>query len=218
MVTVAIISIMAGSVVVGFNSFGQTVRVREPAGVVLDTIKNLELEMIRHEYDKQTVHFEEDFMVVEAEPENETLKLNWKGMGGDCPDEYGWLEMDNSGSPDTIFLAKRDQYGNNIEITPVGAGLVTDACIEFIASDETEWDYQLFKDANRSQTVRFIHFNIRRGDASGEAKITAGTNYTLELSAPYAAKQFYSGGAPENGTVELTLSTEDSSETITLQQ
>ena len=50
MVTVAIIGVMAGSVVVGFNSFGDTVRVRETAGVLTDTVKRLELETIRRDF------------------------------------------------------------------------------------------------------------------------------------------------------------------------
>lgn len=219
MVTIAIISIMAGSVVVGFSSFGQTVRVRETAGVISDTVKNLELEMIRREYDKQIVHFEEDFLVIEARPEGQSLKLNWMGMGGgSCDDDMGRIEVDNSGSPDTIFLAKRDQYGNNLEIVPIGAGMAEDRCVDFYESEETAETYQLFKGSDRSQAIRFIHFNIRRGDLSSNAQVTAGNNYTLELNAPYAAKQYYDGGIPANGTIQLTLSTQDSNETITLQQ
>ena len=218
MVTIAIISIMAGSVVIGFNSFGQTVRVRETAGVITDTLSNLELEMIRREYSKQTVHFEEDFIVIEAQPESPELTLNWKGMGGDCNSDMGWMEIDNTGSPDTIFLAQRDEYGNNVEIVPIGAGLVVDKCVDFYESDETQWLFQLFKDSKKSQAIRFMHFNIRRSDLAANAKITAGTDYTLEISSPYAAKQYYLNDVPANGTVELTLSTEDSSETVTLQK
>ncbi len=218
MVTVAIISIMAGSVVVGFNSFGQTVRVRETAGVISDTVRNLELEMIRREYDKQTLRFEEDFMLLESEVENQNLTLSWKGVGGSCPAGQGWMEIDNTGSPDTIFLAKRDQYDNNLEIIPIGAGVLSIYCENFSDSEENELRFQAFKGSDKSQVIRFKHFNIRRSDLSDPAEITAGTNYSLEISAPYGTKQFFNNGAPEMGTVELTLSTEDSSETITLQQ
>lgn len=216
MVTVAIISIMAGSVVIGFNSFGQTVRLRETAGVITDTVKNLELEMIRREYKKQTVNFEPDYLVVEAEVENQTLPLIWEGLGGDCLPEEEWLKIDNSGSLSPVYLAQRDQYGNNIEIASIKAFTVGKACVAFKDSEETEWQYQVFRGSQGSQIIRFLHFNIRRDDSKDKPTIKP-NKYTLEISAPYAAKEFFDDGDPPSGPVTLTIQNDESSEDITLQ-
>ena len=188
MVVVAIISIMAGTVVVGFNSFGETVRTRETAGVITDTIKNLELEMIRREFVKQTVNFEEGYLVVEAQVENqsEDMILEWEGPNGNCEE----LKITNPLSGTPVYLAQRDAEDNNMQIDAItDASKTVPVC--FADSDETEWRYQLFKGADRSQVIRFIHFNIRRGSTADYARIADGTDYTLEITAPYASKEIF---------------------------
>ncbi|MDH5597223.1 MAG: prepilin-type N-terminal cleavage/methylation domain-containing protein, partial [Candidatus Peregrinibacteria bacterium] len=77
MVVVAIVGIMAGSVVVGFNAFGNTIRTRETAGVLSDLLKGFELETIRRDYQKLTIQFEPAYLVVEADAEGTTLPLEW---------------------------------------------------------------------------------------------------------------------------------------------
>jgi len=218
MVVVAIISIMSGTVVLGFNSFGQTVRVRETAGVITDLIKNMELGMIRRDYKKQTIHFAPDYLVTEAEAEEQDpdLLLSWNGPSGTCGNAEELAIQNNSLS--VVYLAKRDNHENNMEINPISPGAVTE-CINFKNSEEPEWQYQLFSGSKKSQTIRFLHFNIRRDDQSNLPAIEQGPpTYTLEISAPYAGETFYKNGTPTTAPVVLTLKKEDSSETITLQK
>ncbi len=214
MVTVAIISIMSGSVVIGFNSFGETVRVQETAGVITDMVKNLELEMIRRDYKKQTIHFEEDYLVIEAEVENQYLELEWNPSGG-CGADEEELVVKNASPPTPVYLAQRDQYGNNIKITPYITASEP-VCIEFLESEDTEVQYQVFRSSQVSQIIRFIHFNVRR-DGSDESPAIVDNKYTLEISSPYAAKEFYDDGNPPGGPVVLTVKKDDSEEDITLQ-
>lgn len=188
MVVVAIIAIMASSVVIGFNSFGETVRTRETAGVITDTIKNLELEMVRREFVKQTVHFEPDYLVVEAQVENQDpdMTLEWKGPNGGCEE----LEITNPVPGTPVYLAQRDAYDNNIQIDAITDPTKT-VCADFADSEETEWRYQLFNGSDRSEIIRFLHFNIRRGNSADYAHIASGTDYTLEITAPYASKEIF---------------------------
>lgn len=214
MVVVAIIGIMASSVVIGFNSFGETVRTQETAGVITDTLKNFELEMIRRDYVKQTIHFAEQYLVAEAQVESQTLDLEWNGQGA-CPAGEEELKIINSASPAPVYLAQRDQYGNNIEINAF-TGNTDTVCIDFTESGETEWQYQLFTGSDRSQIIRFIHFNIRRGDS--EIATIQGNNITLEMTAPYASKEFLIDGSPPSGPVEITVQNGGDPVTITLQK
>jgi prepilin-type N-terminal cleavage/methylation domain-containing protein len=210
MVVVAIMAIMASGVVIGFGSFEKTVRVRETAGVITDTIKNLELEMVRRDYVKQTVHFKKNYLVSEAEPENKALSLTYVGASPSCAADEERLTAENSTGLSPIYLAQRDALGNNLKIDVIPASTNKSVCVKFLNSKETEWDYQLFKGSDVSQTVRFIHFNIRRGeDVSQLATITSGNNYKLQISAPYADKEFYNGVTLEAGEVKLTVENSD---------
>lgn len=213
MVTVAVIGVMAGSVVVGFNGFGQTVRIQETGGVLTDTLKRLELETIRRDYEKSTVHFEENFLVLESEVEGQTLTLNYFGPD-DCPAGEVKIEVDATSQ---VSLAQRDEYGNNMEISSYGPSGLEEVCINFLDAPETEWQYQAFNSGNKSQVIRFLHFNIRRDSAD---PVTVSSNpYTLEISAPYAKKVFYNADLVEAGTVALTLSAEGSEPLVlTLQE
>ena len=214
MVTVAIIAIMASSVVIGFNSFGDTVRTQETAGVITDTIKNLELEMIRRDYVKQTVNFDADYLVIEAEVENQTLELTWNEQGGCAADEEELGITNETGSP--IYLAQRDEYGNNMQIEPkTETGTV---CVAFKDSEDTEWQYQLFNGGDRSQIIRFKHFNVRRGSQFDPVQIVSGTDYSLEITAPYASKTFLDSGAPTSDTATLQVQNGGDPVTITLQE
>lgn len=217
MVVVAIMGIMASSVVIGFSSFEMTVRVRETAGVITDTIKNLELEMIRRDYAKQTIHFEKDYLVSEAEAGGQTGSFSLDRNGVSCS---GGEELKaTNGLTSAIYLAQRDAEGNNLNITVIPSGPATTVCVPFLNSEETEWDYQLFKGSEVSRTIRFLHFNIRRGeDVSQLVAITDGNDYTLQITAPYADKEFYDGVTLETGEVKLTVGNGDSKEEIILQE
>jgi len=216
MVTIAIISIMAGTVTIGFGSFIQTVRLQQTKGVITDTISNLTPEILRDEYQKQTVHFDEDYLVIEAEVENQSLSLKWNGEGA-CGTGKEELEIDNTGPSNHVHFAKKDKYENNIDIISIAPLISEIICVDFIDSEKTEWQYQLFRDSDVSQVIRLIHFNIRRNDAD-TVKITNGNNFTFEISAPYATEKFYDNGNQTTGTVALTIENEGGLEIITLQE
>lgn len=207
MVVVAIMAIMAGSVSVGLSSLGDTVRVRETAGVITDIIKKIELESIRREFKKVTINFESDYLALEQESDGDSSSLTWLGMGaGSCEQGEGALHIVNPSPSDPINLAKRDEYGNNIEIQNYDAGADEDICVDFISTDDTQWVYQAFSDTENSQIIRLIHFNVRREGGATEVQITDGNNYTLEIESPYAKKTYYDSGIPATGTVTLELS------------
>lgn len=218
MVVVAIMAIMASTVVVSFGAFEKTVRVRETAGVITDTIKNLELEMIRRDYIGQTIHFEKDYLVSEAEAENQTTSFSLKRADtGACGDKDE-LEANNSlTSP--VYLAQRDAEGNNLNISVIPASSATPVCVAFLDSKETEWDYQLFQGSAVSQTIRFLHFNVRRGDSPSNRVSIVDNDFTLQITAPYGTKEFYDGSAPTTDEVKLTVENadKDSKEEIILQ-
>jgi len=213
MVTVAIIAIMASTVVIGFGSFEKTVRTQETAGVISDTIKNLELEMIRRDFVKQTVNFEANYLVIEAEVENQTLDLKWNREGSCGDDEE--LEITNpSGLP--VYLAQRDKYGNNMQIDAITTTSDT-VCVDFLGSDETEWRYQLFSGSDRSQTIRFVHFNIKR-DGNPDNPAIQPNSYTLKITAPYGSKEFYNSGSLITNPVALLVQNGGNPVTLTLQE
>lgn len=212
MVTVAIVAIMASSVVIGFNSFGETVRTRETAGVITDTLKNLELETIRRDYKSQLIHFKPDYLVVEVQVENQNpdMTLTWNGRNGNCEE----LDIAND-TGSVVYLTQRDQNGNNMQIQAYPGN--DTICVDFLDSEETEWQYQLFKGGDRSQIIRLIHFNIRRDNSSEKPAIQPPHPYSLKITAPYASKEFYKNDDPWTGSVELELQDGGEPVTITLQ-
>ena len=217
MVTVAIISVMAASVVIGFNGFGATVRLQETAGVITDTVKKLELETVRRDYLTNFVRFETDYLVVESEAKNQTLAvLDYVGVDGtgECATGEAELKVNNSESFG-INLAQRDEYGNNINLSHIPAGDTETICADFSSSEETEWQYQAFGDGKVSQVIRLIHFNIRRDSLTEPVQISD-NDYTLEITAPYA-KKIYKDGTSEINEITLELTSGDlDPETVTL--
>ena len=179
-VVVAIISIMSVSGVVGFRYMGDALRVKEVKGLITDTIKKAELEIIREDYTKNTIHFLEDYLIIVSETEDKELDLNLN-MDMDC------VEQDDDGN-----LIKTDGDDNRLAIDTV---LATDTyvCEDFNISDEIEWRYQLTRSAGSnkevSEIIRFIHFNINRETPSGIAiDPTSDVEETMIIEAPYAKK------------------------------
>ena len=75
-----------------------------------------------------------------------------------------------------------------------------------------EWSYQLSKDADKSNILRFIHFNLNREDLANPVYISSGEGEFITIKAPYAKKTYSSGS-------EIVLNLEDSdanSKTITI--
>jgi four helix bundle protein len=203
-VVAAIIAIMSVSGVVGFRYMGDTLRTKEAAGVITDTVKKAEMEIMREEYAKNTIHFLSDYLVIVSEPADKSLGLTVS----DCT-EGRQLNYGSNGN-----LVKTDGDGNRLEIKTVASG-TNDCIIDFPSSDETEWRYQLTDssspDTKFSDIIRFIHFNVDRVNLS-DIKVTGGEGKTVAIEAPYGKKTI------TDGTFNLTVtSPENHQETLTIQ-
>jgi len=198
-VVVAIISIMSASGVVGFRYMGDTLRTKEAAGVITDTIKKAEMEILREEYTKNTIHFLSDYLVIVSQPEEASMDLEFNGTACVTPGDSG-------------NLIKTDEEGNRLGIdTVTAASPPTYTCNDFTASSETEWRYQILSDGEVSDIIRFIHFNIDRVNLSG-ITTDGNINKTVTIEAPYGKKTI------TDGTFDLTVtSPEGHTETLTIQ-
>ena len=200
MVVVAIIAIMSVAGVVGFKYMGDTMRTKEVAGVITDTVKKAELEILKNDYKKSTIHFLQNYLVIVSEPETASLNLDY---GSGC------LTTTESGSQNLI---KEDGEGSLLEAITVPP-IDLSVCNGFDTATETEWRYQLRTGGKVSAVVRFIHFNLNRVEPS-EITLSADTSQTLVIEAPYAKKTV----TGSDSTVSLTLtSPEGHTETLTIQ-
>jgi len=198
-IVVGIIAIMSVGAVVGFRYMGDTLRTREASGVITDTIKKAELEILKEDYKKSTISFSSNYLVIVSEPEDKSLNLSVTDCSGGHKLDYG-----SDGN-----LIKSDGEGALLEAKTITSG--TNDCItDFTDSDEIEWQYQIRSSGEVSNIVRFVHFNINRTDPS-EIAITSGTGETVIVEAPYAKKTF------STTPITLTVSGEDSSEDLTIQ-
>lgn len=191
LVTISIIAVMAVSTTVGFRYLGDTLRTKQAAGVITDTIKRLELELLQNEYEKSRIYFATDYLVVVSEVEGSTLVLTWNQVDTDnnCPE----IGIGSDGN-----LTKSNEDSEIIAVSTVSAE--TEVCQDFNGSSDREWNYQIMSGSEESDIIRLIHFNVNRENPSG---ITIDSNtVTLEISAPYAKKRFYD----ENGDLISSLS------------
>ena len=215
MVVVAIISIMTPSMVLGFSSFGKTIQIRETAGTIEDLIKKLELEITQGNGQKTHLYFEKNFLIAKTENENSNLKLKYKGLGVEgCEENEIALEIGEGEK--VVYLIKKDAQKNNLEITVQNANEIK--CIsDFQKSKELEWEYKTNFNTSTSDSIRFIHFNLNRTDFSNPIEINEGTEYSLEINAPYGKKLFYKKDLPDPGPLPLIIKdTEGNEEVITI--
>ncbi|MBN2086950.1 four helix bundle protein [Candidatus Peregrinibacteria bacterium] len=187
MIVISIIAIMTVAGVVGFRGSGDTLVVKQVKGIIEDTVKTLELEIIGDEYEKSTMHFLPNFLVVVSEKGDESLDLS---LGADCTNGQ-LINIENDGS-----LIKRDKEGNPLESKNVSSG--TTECIAFNNSSEIEEHYQLSSAGAISPIIRFIHFDVRREKPAGVV-LSGDTDETMEISAPYAKK------ITSDGSIDLVL-------------
>jgi len=207
LVTVTIIAILATAATVGFRYLGDTLRTKQAGGVIVDTIKELELELLQNYYKKSTLYFLPDYLVVVSEPEEVALEMTWNGMNGDC----GEIKIKDSGN-----FTKTNEEGAVIAIESVTAtDLAPDTkCVDFRDSEDREWHYQIISGSEKSALIRFIHFNIDRDNPSGITLATSDSgdsvsDYKLELSAPYATKQKYKHDAVTDESIDLEIRNSD---------
>ncbi len=201
MVVVAIIAIMSVSVSVGFRYMGNALLTKQAAGIIMDTVKMAETEVLSTDYKKNTIQFTADYLVITSEPENKSLNLSL-GDSADCANGYNL----NLG---TGVLTKRDGYGKVLGVKSVAGGK---ECVQFTASPEIEWQYQLTSGDQVSPVIRFIHFNIQREKPENAVKISTGAGSQLTIEAPYAKK---------TGTLPINLDVSDAdgnhTESLTIQ-
>ena len=133
LITVSIIAVLATAASVGFRYLGDTLRTRQAGGVVADTIKKLELELLQNYYEKSTIYFLPGYLVVVSESETDTLGLNWNGFDTTgCPD-LGEIEFQSDGN-----LTKADEDGATIAVTSATAD--STECVSFQDSAQPEWN------------------------------------------------------------------------------
>ncbi|MBN1258710.1 four helix bundle protein [Candidatus Peregrinibacteria bacterium] len=179
-VVVSIISIMSVSAVVGVRYMGGTMRVKQAAGYIGDVIKRAEMEALRGDYKKNTIHFTENYLVIVSEPEDKVTGLTFSGAN---IIQYGY---------DGI-LTKTDGEGRDIEVrTVVKDGSDT---VNFTASSEIEWAYRLSFSGGRSEIIRFIHFSLEREKPENTVQLSNGSSPQLVIEAPYAKKYLSDGSA-----------------------
>ena len=176
MVVVAIIAIMSVSVSVGFRYMGDTLRTKQVAGIISDTVKKAEMEVLRGDYKKNTIQFTAGYLVITSEPENTSLELRLDGT--------------DIKTSDTGVLTKRDGEGKVLGVRSFNG--TPPEPVDFVPSPETEWQYQLTSGDEISPIIRFIHFNVEREKLENAVQLSNIIGGPLTIEAPYAKKT----GAP----------------------
>lgn len=212
MVVIAIISIMSVASVLGFGYLGDTLKTREVVGMLGDLIKQEELKILRGDFNKATIHFLKNYVVIEEVEEGykpELLKLeSFCDTGKNY--EIGYYPVASG------VLTQKDGDGKIIDIRRVESGK---ECINFTGSTDNEWDYNLNESEDFSELLRFIHFNIQREDLNNPISITDGSGSKIELSAPYGKKTIYDGSGAPQTKISLTVTDQNgkSEEILNLQ-
>ena len=176
-VVVSIIAIMSVSTVVGFRHMGEGLRKQETKGIISDLIKRTELEILRGDYQKSTINFLEEFLVINEDLGDQNIELT---LGSTCDVGYNI----QSNIPGTLY--KKDIDGNVLD-----AGFITGTnpkCIEFSESEEREWQFQVITPSQYSNILRFVHFNVNRENLNNPVLIKDLTDEKLTIEAPYAKK------------------------------
>ena len=206
LVVVTIVAVLSISSLVGFGYLGDTLKAREVTGFLADLIKQEELKVLRGDFDKAVVHFLPDFVVIDEQPDEYEFELE---LGGSCGIDGYYLIVSSSGN-----LTLKDENEEIMELETVAAGTY---CIEPIDSPELEWVYYLSSRDSSSNTIRFIHFNLRRESISNPVSIVVGTDSRVEISSPYGKKRFYDAAGGLVKTLDLTVRDEDlnAEETLT---
>ena len=191
-VVAAIIAIMSAASIVGFGYLGDVLKTKEVTGMLGDLIKQEELKILRGDFEKTTIHFLKNYIVIEEAEEGCDPKLLEFGLKCDSdPENYKINYQD-------AVMTQKDGEGRIKEIKNVSAG---SECVVFKDSTDAEWDYQLNASGQFSKIVRFIHFNVKRDDLNNPIYISEGSDSKIELTAPYGKKIFYD----KTGTLQTKI-------------
>ena len=203
LVVIAIIAIVSTVGIVGFRGLSDGLITKEAKGVIEDTVKSTELEVLQGDYKSAEISFLEKYLVIESAPEDKTLSLTLGDNTG-CTDGRN-IDFESNGT-----LTKKDGSGNVLSAKAVTSS--TNECIEFADSEEAEWVYQITSGDEVSDVIRFVHFNVNRETPSGITLDWEGAEKTLLIEAPYAKKTISDG----SDSIELTVSGDDAEETLTI--
>ena len=198
-VVISIIAVLSVGAYVGFRGTGDTLLAREAAGIVQDTVKITEMEILKDDYEKSTIYFLEDYLVIISEPEGKSLELT---LDNSCTDGHN-ISFSSDGN-----LTKKDSNGNLIESKSVSSG--ESECVAFKNSEQIGWNYQLSSAGEVSDVIRFLHFNVDR-EKETNIKITSNEGKYMSIEAPYSKKTL------SVSPINLTVSAGEATENITIQ-
>jgi prepilin-type N-terminal cleavage/methylation domain-containing protein len=208
LVVVAIVAVMAVSTIVGFGYLEDILRAREITGLMSDVIKQEELKVLRGDFKNVTIHFLQDYMVIEETPREASFELTLdKTLCGTENEDYK-IQFTQSGN-----LTKKDGDGAIIKIE---SATPPSKCIEFKDSEDIEWNYQLTDGNKFSNVIRFVHFNIQRESLGNPIFISEGAGSQIQIKAPYAKKDIYDDTGNLVGWTEITAKDENDSSQDTL--
>ena len=145
MVVITIIAVMTIGAVVGFRGTGDTLVVRQAAGIIEDTIKIAEMEVMNDEYESNEIHFLPEYIAIVSEVEGSSLDLS-----------IGVINELIAGDEGNLVIS--DKEGNPIGTQPVEIGPIM---ADFSMGMDLERQYQL---SERTETDQTLHEPGRTGD------------------------------------------------------
>ncbi|MBU1683330.1 prepilin-type N-terminal cleavage/methylation domain-containing protein [Patescibacteria group bacterium] len=204
LVTIAIIGILAGTTLVGWNGLRESLTLEQSGEVLQDIVKITEMEIVQDEYEKATLDFTADYLRITAEPEDDSLELTWDGASCGM-NEIGLTSTDGG------ILKKSNERGLISIVNLAGGG---DVCWEVADMVNREWNYQLFSADGEefSPIISFINYNPRMDGV--QFSVTTGVDSYIVIEGPYISKEYY-GINP--GQINITLDDGDNTEQITIQ-
>jgi len=182
-VVIAIISILSYSSVVGFGYLGDILKVNEVSSLLKDVIKQEELKVLRGDFVGSTINFYKDYLVIEQELKDSSLKLTFEESTSSCFGQYQ-LKLSEAGN-----LKQWDKAGKVLNIKSVKKSETE--CVDFKSSDKIALNYQLIDSGKFSNIIEFVHFNLNRYDLKNPFSITEGSGSKIEINAPYGKKYIY---------------------------
>jgi len=78
LVVIAIIAILAVSATAGLGLLGNILKVRQVTGIMGDIIKQEDLKVLRGDFEKATIHFLSDYIVIEEMPKDVDLDFRFE--------------------------------------------------------------------------------------------------------------------------------------------
>lgn len=195
-VAVAIIAILSVSSVAGFGYLSDIMRSRQTAGVIQDIVKGEELKVLRGDFKKSSIHFLQDFIITEQEPEGADTQL--LSVGGVCGSGGYYLNFSGDGN-----LTKKDQNDKIMEITQAVSGVPL--CVEFNDSKETKWSFQVIEQDTISDLINFEHFNLNRDSLNDPINIQDGAGSYIIIEAPYSKKSLFDASGKSIKEISLKI-------------